>query len=72
MAAELVQTSPAFGAAIQACAAAVQPFGMDLLGEFEREDGWSTPAAATVGLVAVQAGSALLQALDLPTRARVA
>lgn len=54
MAADLVHASPVFHKAVQACAAAVKPFGLDLLAEFDREDGWSHPAAAIVGLATVQ------------------
>lgn len=55
MAAELVETSPAFRASIEACAAALQPYGVDLMAEFAKPDGWSTPALAMSGLSAVQA-----------------
>ena len=55
MAAELVETSPAFRASIEACAAALQRYGVDLMAEFAKPDGWSTPALAMSGLSAVQA-----------------
>ena len=56
MAKDLMVASPTFNAAVKACAAALTPFGVDLLADFEAEDGWSTPALATAGLVAVQVG----------------
>ena len=56
MAKDLMVASPTFNAAVKACAAALTPFDVDLLAEFEAEDGWSTPALATAGLVAVQVG----------------
>ena len=55
MAAELLDASPTFRASIAACAAALQRYGVDLLAEFGRADGWSTPALAMAGLSAVQA-----------------
>ena len=55
MAAELVEASPAFRASIEACAAALQRYGVDLMAEFAKPDGWSTPALAMSGLSAVQA-----------------
>ena len=55
MAAELLEASPVFRASIAACAAALQRYGIDLLAEFGRADGWSTPALAMAGLSAVQA-----------------
>ena len=54
MAAELVDASPAFRASIQACAGALQRYNVDLLAEFGKADGWSTPALAMSGLSAVQ------------------
>jgi len=54
MAAELVEASPAFRASIAACARALERFGLDLLAEFGKPDGWSTPALAMAGLSAVQ------------------
>lgn len=55
MAAELLEASPVFRASIAACAAALQRYGINLLAEFGRADGWSTPALAMAGLSAVQA-----------------
>ena len=55
MAQPLLRSSAAFRCAIEACAEAVRPHGLDLLAEFEAEGGWSQPALAMVGLVAVQA-----------------
>ena len=55
MAAELVKASPAFRASIEACAAALQRYGVDLMAEFAKPGGWSTPALAMSGLSAVQA-----------------
>lgn len=57
MAQPLLRSSAVFRRAIEACAEAVRPHGPDLLAEFEAEGGWSQPALATVGLVAVQARS---------------
>lgn len=57
MAVELVDTSPAFRASIAACAAALQRYDVDLMAEFAKPDGWSTPALAMSGLSAVQARS---------------
>ena len=54
MAAELLEDSPAFHKSIQACADALQCYGIDLLAEFGRKDGWSTPALSMAGLCAVQ------------------
>ena len=59
MAAELLEASPVFRASIAACAAALQRYSIDLLAEFGRADGWSTPALAMAGLSAVQAGATL-------------
>ena len=66
MAQPLLRSSAVFRRAIEACAEAVRPVGLDLLAEFEAEGGWSQPALAMVGLVAVQAcclasGSTLLK-----------
>ena len=55
MAQPLLRSSAVFRRAIEACAEAVRPHGLDLLAEFEAEGGWSQPALAMVGLVAVQA-----------------
>jgi acyl transferase domain-containing protein len=55
MAQPLLRSSAVFRRAIQACAEAVAPHGLNLLAEFEAEGGWSQPAIAMVGLVAVQA-----------------
>jgi len=55
MAAELLESSPVFRGAIQACAAALTPHGIDLMAEFARTDGWSSPALAMAGLSALQA-----------------
>jgi len=55
MGAELLESSPVFRRAIQACAAALAPHGIDLLAEFGRADGWSSPALAMAGLSALQA-----------------
>ena len=57
MAQPLLRSSAVFRRAIEACAEAVRPVGLDLLAEFEAEGGWSQPALAMVGLVAVQAHS---------------
>lgn len=57
MAAELVEASPTFRSSIQACADALKRYGVDLLAEFGRADGWSTPALAMAGLSAVQVRS---------------
>lgn len=54
MAAELLEDSPAFRRSIQACAGALQYYSIDLLAEFGRKDGWSTPALSMAGLCAVQ------------------
>ena len=59
MAADLLESSTVFRAAIKACAKALKPKGIDLVGEFARPDGWSTPALAMVGLSATQASSSL-------------
>ncbi len=63
MAQPLLRSSAVFRRAIQACAEAVAPHGLNLLAEFEAEGGWSQPAIAMVGLVAVQArGRTFMQA----------
>ncbi len=54
MAAELLADSPMFRASIAACAGALERYGIDLLAEFGRAEGWSTPALAMAGLSAVQ------------------
>ncbi len=54
MAQPLLRSNAVFRRAVEACAEAVRPHGLDLLAEFEAEGGWSQPAMAMVGLVAVQ------------------
>ena len=54
MAAELLADSPTFRASIEACVRALERYGVDLLAEFGRADGWSTPALTMAGLSAVQ------------------
>ena len=54
MGAELLSTSAAFSASITACAKALKPFGVDLLGAFSEDDGFSSPIMGAVGLVAIQ------------------
>ena len=41
---------------MHACAAATAPYGLDLLAELDKEDGYAHPSMAMVGLVAVQIG----------------
>ena len=57
MAADLLESSPVFRAAIEACAKALKPKGVDLMAEFARPEGWSAPALAMAGLSATQARS---------------
>lgn len=54
MAAELLEDSPTFRASIEACAGALERYGIDLVAEFGRAEGWSTPALTMAGLSAVQ------------------
>ena len=54
MAEPLLQTSPVFRRAVNACADALKPHGVNLLAEFGKEEGWKHPALAMVGLVAIQ------------------
>lgn len=55
MAADLLGASAEFRAAVQECADALAPKGVDLMAEFARPGGWGAPALATVGLCATQA-----------------
>lgn len=50
----LLRSCPVFRGAVHACAAALKPYGLDLLAEFCKEGGWKHPALAMTGLVAVQ------------------
>jgi hypothetical protein len=52
---DLLACSPAFAAAVGACAAALQPLGVDLLPAFSQNDGFSNPVLAAIGLTAIQA-----------------
>ena len=54
MAADLLKTSTVFRLAVEECAAALQPYGADLLAEFAASDGFSGPIMAAAGLTAVQ------------------
>ena len=54
MAQPLLETSPVFRRAVNACADALKPHGVNLLAEFGKEEGWKHPALAMVGLVAIQ------------------
>ena len=54
MAEPLLETSPVFRRAVNACADALKPHGVNLLAEFGKEEGWKHPALAMVGLVAIQ------------------
>ena len=54
MAEPLLKTSPVFRRAVNACADALKPHGVNLLAEFGKEEGWKHPALAMVGLVAIQ------------------
>ena len=56
MGAELLDSSPVFRAAIDACAAVLEPLGVHLHGEFRAADGWKRPKHAMVGLTALQVG----------------
>ena len=67
MAQPLLRSSAVFRRAIEACAEAVRAHGLDLLAEFEAVGGWSQPALATVGLVAVQARQHLALGPSLQT-----
>ncbi len=64
MAADLLEASPVFRAAIEACAKALKPKGVNLMAEFARADGWSAPALAMAGLSATQARSLPAPLLD--------
>ena len=57
MAADLLESSSVFRAAIEECARALEPMGIDLVAQFACPDGWGVPALATVGLCATQASS---------------
>ena len=54
MAAELLQSSPAFRESMHACAKAVAPYGLDLLAEMIDPEGWKSSAASASGLASVQ------------------
>ena len=54
MGAELLDSSPVFRAAIDACAAVLEPLGVHLHEEFRAADGWKRPKHAMVGLTALQ------------------
>ena len=54
---ELLGASAAFGGAVRACAAALAPLGVDLLGAYKREGGWDEPVMAAVGLASLQVTS---------------
>lgn len=54
MAAELLQSSPAFRESMHACAKAVAPYGLDLLAEMVDPEGWKSSAASASGLASVQ------------------
>ncbi|CAK0731645.1 hypothetical protein CVIRNUC_000023 [Coccomyxa viridis] len=56
MGAELLDSSPVFRAAIDACAAVLEPLGVHLHEEFRAADGWKRPKHAMVGLTALQVG----------------
>ena len=56
MGATLLGSNPTFRAAVVECAAAVRPFELDLLAEFDKERGWGSPLLGAVGLLAVQIG----------------
>lgn len=58
MAEPLLETSPVFRRAVNACADALKPHGVNLLAEFGKEEGWKHPALAMVGLVAIQVSCA--------------
>ena len=60
MAEPLLETSPVFRRAVNACADALKPHGVNLLAEFGKEEGWKHPALAMVGLVAIQVCCRLL------------
>ena len=57
MAAELLQSSPAFKESMHACAKAVAPYGLDLLAEMVDPEGWKSSAASASGLASVQVPS---------------
>ena len=52
----LLQGNATFAKAVAACAAALEPYGVDLQAEFANEKGWKGPMLASVGLLAVQVG----------------
>ena len=56
MGAELLHSSSAFRAAIDACAKVLDPLGVHLHEEFQATDGWKKPKHAMVGLTALQVG----------------
>ena len=60
MAAELLQSSPAFRESMHACAKAVAPYGLDLLAEMVDPEGWKSSAASASGLASVQVLRCLL------------
>ena len=59
MAADLLESSPVFRSAVEACARALKPKGVNLMAEFSRPEGWATPALAMAGLSATQVHSPL-------------
>ena len=51
---ELLAASPAFRAGVQEGADALAPLGVDLMAEYAKPDGWSSPLMAAVGLTSLQ------------------
>lgn len=52
----LIQSNPIYEKTVRACAAVVEPLGVDLMAEFENPKGWKTPLLGALGLLAVQIG----------------
>jgi hypothetical protein len=54
---ELLDTNATFRESIKICASVVEPFGLDLLGAFQADNGFGEPRTAAVGLASVQVWS---------------
>ena len=52
----LIQGNDTFRSSVEACAQVVEPYGIELMAEFEAERGWKTPLLGAVGLLAIQIG----------------
>ena len=54
MGCSLISTSPAFRRSLETSAAFLRPLGIDLMGCFQTDAGWTVPTQASVGLLALQ------------------